>query len=856
MGYLFSLVKVFQARYRFYVISMVSVVLALSAHGVAATPAYGVTIEVDTNGYDADSAPGPEIILGSPITWTYTVTNTGSNDFRKVDIYDREPGLLGLLLTRTKVCTIDNLLEGESASCTLDGIAEEGQYANIGIAIAKGRTWLQIAIDQDRSHYVGTLGHPAIDLEKATEGQDADASPGPELNVDDPVEWTFLVSNTGDVDLSNVVVTDEAVQPVAGPESTVCEIATLPVGQSESCSMSGSVIEGQYQNIGRVVADGLGGAQVGDEDVSHYSGVVGNALSALPSAVPTSGDAPLAVMFTPNALTNNAIVRYEWDFEGDGTYDRSETVGRDQSFTYTAPGNYSATLRVTDNTGDTATGSVVIAVGNKGPEVSVDLVPSNGQVPLVVNFMASATDSDGIAQFEWDYDGDGLFDETTTAGSTTFTYEVEGSFQARVRVTDNFGAQTTLTIPTLEINALPVGSPTVSLAASPNTGNAPLTVTMTATASDVDGGTIDQYEWDVDGDGNYDEITTVNTLSHTYSAIGSFFARVRVTDSSGLQSEDVVGVFVEPQFDLSVSTDTVDPQIGETVSVLTTLGGDTEVSLVIEAKNGQLVRTLVPFELRLAGDYSDDWDGTDESGEIVTEGEYRAILLYRLDGVDNRIDLALSTGGVQSSPPRSGIPSSFSPFAGDPLDITFTLNRASEVTAFMGLFNINTRLVTFLQREPLGRGTHTIIWNGENSDGQLVEAPPGESFLFGIFAYTLPDNAVYIRSGVHVNSVSASPSIYQPTRLNEDGSPVLSQIEIELSRSGSARLVINELESGVQVAEFTFDNLTAGANTLPWDGRDNNGTFVAPGSYRLGVSGLDERGYESMTVYTLQRIFY
>ena len=819
-------------------------------------PSFDVTIETATNGADADTPPGPEILLGSPITWSYTVTNTGKATMRLVKVYDLSPNPDGWFRKRTEVCSIRDLKKGESETCTLEGTAIQGEYQNIGVAVAYGYRWWQWTRDGDKSHYTGTLGNPSIVLEKATQGKDADNLPGPELNVGDSVEWTFTVTNTGDVDLSNVAVTDEQAQPSTTPAVTVCEIPTLPAGLSETCRLSGAVIEGQYQNIGRVTAQGLGNMSVSDEDVSHYLGMAANALAALPTAAPSSGDAPLSVTFVPNATTNNAIIRYEWDFEGDGTFDRSETVGRNQTFTYTTPGNYNAVLRVTDSTGEQATGSVLIAVNNNPPEVSVVLNPSNGQVPLTVNFAATATDSDGIAQFEWDFDGDGIFDETSAAGSTSYTYTTEGSFQARVRVTDNLGAETTLTIPTLEVNALPPGSPTVFLTVSPDTGNPPLSATFTATASDPDGGAITQYEWDVDGDGVYDQTTTENSYTTSYEGIGTFYPRVRVTDSDGQQAEDAAKIFVEPSFSLSLDTDTVDPLIGETATVTTVLNGNAEISLLIEDRDGQQVRTLVLFTARAAGTYQDVWDGTNESGEIVPEGDYRAILLYRLDGVVERLDLALTTGGVQSNPPRSPIPPTFSPLAGDPLEISFTLSRASEVTAFMGLFNVNTRLVTFLQRQPLGRGSHQVVWNGENSDGQLIEAPPGDRFLFGIFAYTLPDNAIYVRSGVHVSSVSASPSIYQPSQYNPDGSTALSQIQVELSRAGSARLMINNAESGAPVAEFSYSGLAEGSNTITWDGRDNDGNFVAPGTYRLGVSGIAEDGYESLTVFSLQRVFY
>ena len=703
----------------------------------------------------------------------------------------------------------------------------------------------------------------SLSLEKRINDQASATAPGAEWDVQRIVTWVYHFTNTGDVPLQGIQVTDTTLKPNALDTVSVCEVATLAVGESQQCQRTHFIVEGEHQSQARIEAVSAGNNPVSATADSYYVGIDPNQLAALPSANLTSGTAPLSVIFTPDANTDNAIIRYEWDFEGDGTFDRSETVGRDQPFTYNTPGNYNATLRVTDNQGEQATGTLVINVNNEPPVVSVNVNPSNGQVPLTVNFSAVATDNNGIAQFEWDYDGDGTFDDTTTTGAAVNTYNTEGSFQARLRVTDSLGAATTLTIPTLAVNALAVGSPSVTLTATPNQGNPPLAVTLFASATDPDGGTIDQYEWDINGDGTYDQTTTTASLPTTYNGIGTFYPRVRVTGSDNQQADDVTQIFVEPQLSLSVSTDTIDPTNAETATVTTTLGGDTDVSIVIEDRNGQLIRTLVPFTPRAAGSYDDVWDGNNDAGTVVTEGDYRAILLYRIDGIVERLDLALTTGGIQSNPRRSRIPRTFSPLADDPLDITFTLNRASEVTAFMGLFNVNTRLTTFLQRQPLGRGAHVITWNGENADGQLIEAPGNDRFLFGIFAYTLPDNAIYVRSGVHVSTVSASPSIFRPAQHNTDptqqgadASPNVSQITVELSRAGNVILTINDTDSGATIAEFDYTDLAAGSNTITWDGRNNEGDYVVPGTYRLGVSGVDSTGYQSLTVYTLQRVFY
>ncbi len=83
---------------------------ATSAHASWWNPRFEVSIETATNGVDADLPTGPEILLGSPITWTYTVTNTGRKKLHKVDVFDRMPNPDGGWFSKfTKVCTLRNL---------------------------------------------------------------------------------------------------------------------------------------------------------------------------------------------------------------------------------------------------------------------------------------------------------------------------------------------------------------------------------------------------------------------------------------------------------------------------------------------------------------------------------------------------------------------------------------------------------------------------------------------------------------------------------------------------------------------------------------------------------------------------
>ncbi len=91
----------------------------------------------------------------------------------------------------------------------------------------------------------------------------------------------------------------------------------------------------------------------------------------------TSGPAPLTVRFDPagTADEDGGDLTYAWDFDGDGTTDSTEETA--VSHTYSTPGQYTAHLSVTDETGLTGAASVVVTAGNTAPTVTLDL-PVNG----------------------------------------------------------------------------------------------------------------------------------------------------------------------------------------------------------------------------------------------------------------------------------------------------------------------------------------------------------------------------------------------------------------------------------------------------------------------------------------------
>ena len=116
---------------------------------------------------------------------------------------------------------------------------------------------------------------PAIDIEKSTNGDDADGPTGPFVPVVDggEVTWTYAVTNTGNVTLTDIVVTDT----VGGGDPVVVDAdcpTSLAPGDSGVCEVVGDAIQGQYENTGTVTGTDPFGTDVTDSDLSHYLGVV------------------------------------------------------------------------------------------------------------------------------------------------------------------------------------------------------------------------------------------------------------------------------------------------------------------------------------------------------------------------------------------------------------------------------------------------------------------------------------------------------------------------------------------------------------------------------------------------------
>ncbi|AKB55343.1 cell surface protein [Methanosarcina barkeri MS] len=254
------------------------------------------------------------------------------------------------------------------------------------------------------------------------------------------------------------------------------------VSLEEASGSTGSIVSG--------VGSGSGGdGGFGDSD--NGEGILPKAFF---SNSVTEGYVPLTVQFTD--LSENAE-EWNWDF-GDGTI----STEQNPVHTYTATGEYTATLEVSNVNGTNSTFSTIFALQPVLPIANFSSNVTSGTAPLTVQF----TDlSENAEEWNWDF-GDGAI---STEQNPVHTYTATGKYTATLEVSNVNGTNSTFST----IFALQPVLPIANFSSNVTSGTAPLTVQFTDLSENAE-----EWNWDF-GDG---AISTEQNPVHTYTATGKY----------------------------------------------------------------------------------------------------------------------------------------------------------------------------------------------------------------------------------------------------------------------------------------------------------------------------------------------
>jgi hypothetical protein len=213
---------------------------------------------------------GPDGIAnpGDVITYSYTVTATGTANLTNVTVTDPLPGLSDI------TCLINNpipfLAAGATETCT-------ATYQITQADINAGQRYNIATADSDQTDPVQDTETvpipqvPAIDVEKyvSVDGGanwvDADDLTGPFFICDTDPQFRFVVTNTGNVDLTGITLTDSDF------DLSGCTVPSqLAVGEWFNCTVTDTWVIVQHTDTATVTGTPPIGDDVNDADDANY----------------------------------------------------------------------------------------------------------------------------------------------------------------------------------------------------------------------------------------------------------------------------------------------------------------------------------------------------------------------------------------------------------------------------------------------------------------------------------------------------------------------------------------------------------------------------------------------------------
>ena len=163
--------------------------------GVAPGGATGPALELEASvaGDAADDPPGPELVFGAPVTFRYSITNTGTEEVW--GLYVQHDGVGPV------ACPVTNLLPGEGVTCETTSTVKAGDHAFQVGATAWDAAGARASV-VDPVHYHSTVAAAAsIAMTVTVNDQAAGTAPGPTVASGTTTRLRFHVSNTGGQEL-------------------------------------------------------------------------------------------------------------------------------------------------------------------------------------------------------------------------------------------------------------------------------------------------------------------------------------------------------------------------------------------------------------------------------------------------------------------------------------------------------------------------------------------------------------------------------------------------------------------------------------------------------------------------------
>jgi flagellar hook assembly protein FlgD len=327
-------------------------------------------------------------------------------------------------------------------------------------------------------------------------------------------------------------------------------------------------------------------------------------------------------------------------------------------------------------------------------------------------------------------------------------------------------------------------------------------------------------------------------------ANGAYTLRLRVADKAGNTAAAVVVATLE---NFSVSNDAkyeLNAIAGETIAYHSTVPYPVLQTVYIQNLAGQIVRTIFSGE-RVAGTYADTWDGKDDVGHYLPDGVY----FYMSSATDGRGHMVWDVSADRLASFSFNwnddiVMSAFDPFNNQPLTFTYSwpypsvnyINLSPDPDRALGACSPPSFCI--LQGVYEESGPHTITWAGTDASGAY--RPDIRRMGVVSFREQFAANAIVLHgTKSQLTNLHVTPALYGPATGTQTIAFHLTTFQ---NQAADVTVTLLNQASHSLLRTLTALNRPAGDIALTWDGRADNGMWVAPGAYTVTVTTTDPIG--------------
>lgn len=268
---------------------------------------------------------------------------------------------------------------------------------------------------------------------------------------------------------------------------------------------------------------------------------------------------------------------------------------------------------------------------------------------------------------------------------------------------------------------------------------------------------------------------------------------------------------------------------------------------MIKNEAGQVVRTIVASIPRSAGDVVDTWFGERDNGILVPEGPYFYVATVTAGGYSLTWDLSQSywNNFQQWDDHLAFLEEQADPFNNRPLTFSYTFAHPGRVSLALSATrpvvpSCSPPNLCLLDHRYQEAGTHTVSWAGVAPSGALRT----DIISIGVVS----ERTLFARNAVvvfgirpKITNVRVNPPVYGPAVGSQDVTFDLTSFQSQ-PVSLQIRFFNQASLSNLRTITIPAQAPAPGPVTVTWDGRADNGMWVAPGFYTVTVEATDTLG--------------